>query len=164
MSTRDSLFVYVNGVKKTLANVEPETTLLDYLRSTGLTGTKLGCGEGGCGACTVTVSSFDPQTKKIVHRPVNACLAPLCSLDSCHVTTVEGIGSVPMAAPKSGKIGSRADKGGLHPVQQRIANFHGSQCGFCTPGIVMSMYTLLQNKQAPSLEEVEEAWDGNLCR
>ncbi len=77
-----------------------------------LTGTKLGCGEGGRGACTVMVSSI--VNGKVEHRSVNACLAPLCSVDSCAIVTVEGIGSV---------------RSGLHPVQERIAALHGSQCG-----------------------------------
>jgi len=162
-STRSSLQFYVNGVKRVLDDVQPDTTLLEYLRSAGLTGTKLGCGEGGCGACTVTVSSFDPATQSVLHKPVNACLAPLCTMDDCQVTTVEGIGSVPIAADSTGTVGEQ-QKGGLHPVQQRIADFHGSQCGYCTPGIVMSMYTLLQNNAKPTLDDVEEAWDGNLCR
>ncbi|KAI5102079.1 xanthine dehydrogenase/oxidase, partial [Silurus meridionalis] len=117
--------------------------------SVGLTGTKLGCAEGGCGACTVMVSKFYPQKNKIVHHAINACLAPLCSMHLCAVTTVEGIGSV-------------AKK--LHPVQERIAKAHGSQCGFCTPGFVMSMYALLRNNYQPTVQEIEEAFQGNLCR
>ncbi|AWO95494.1 putative xanthine dehydrogenase/oxidase [Scophthalmus maximus] len=84
-----------------------------------------------------------------VHYAANACLAPLCSLHLVAVTTVEGIGSV-------------ARK--LHPVQERIAKAHGSQCGFCTPGIVMSMYALLRNNRTPKMADVEEAFQGNLCR
>ncbi len=74
----------------------------------------------GCGACTVMLSHFDIYTERIVHASANACLIPLCSLDGYHVTTVEGIGGM---------------KQGLHPVQERIALMHGSQCGFCTPGL-----------------------------
>uniref|UniRef100_A0AAR2K4L4 Xanthine dehydrogenase/oxidase n=1 Tax=Pygocentrus nattereri TaxID=42514 RepID=A0AAR2K4L4_PYGNA len=125
-------------------------TLLIFLRrKLSLTGTKLGCAEGGCGACTVMVSRFNPHHNQIIHHAVNACLAPLCSLHHCAVTTVEGIGSV-------------ASK--LHPVQERIAKAHGSQCGFCTPGIVMSMYALLRNSPQPSMQDMEEAFQGNLCR
>uniref|UniRef100_A0AAY4DIL0 xanthine dehydrogenase n=1 Tax=Denticeps clupeoides TaxID=299321 RepID=A0AAY4DIL0_9TELE len=125
-------------------------TLLTYLRrKLGLTGTKLGCAEGGCGACTVMISKFHPHLKCIVHHAVNACLAPVCSLHHCAVITVDGIGTV----------ASR-----LHPVQERIAKAHGSQCGFCTPGMVMSMYTLLRNNPEPSMVDIEEAFQGNLCR
>uniref|UniRef100_H2YV29 Xanthine dehydrogenase/oxidase n=1 Tax=Ciona savignyi TaxID=51511 RepID=H2YV29_CIOSA len=146
----DVLIFYINGVKVVETSADPETTLLTYLRKTvGLTGTKLGCGEGGCGACTVMLSKWDAETKRIEHFSVNACLAPLVSVHKCAVTTVEGIGSV---------------KTGLHAVQERISKFHGSQCGFCTPGIVMSMYALLRNNATPSLESIECALQGNLCR
>ncbi|KAJ8399470.1 hypothetical protein AAFF_G00411820 [Aldrovandia affinis] len=146
----DELVFFVNGKKIVERNAEPEMTLLTYLRrKLGLTGTKLGCAEGGCGACTVMVSKFNLYQNRIVHHSVNACLAPVCSLHHCAITTVEGIGSV-------------ATK--LHPVQERIAKAHGSQCGFCTPGIVMSMYALLRNSPRPSMLEIEEAFQGNLCR
>ncbi|XP_066551006.1 xanthine dehydrogenase/oxidase [Amia ocellicauda] len=146
----DELLFFVNGTKIVEKNADPEMTLLTYLRrKLGLTGTKLGCAEGGCGACTVMVSTFHPHMNKIVHYSVNACLAPICSLHHCAVTTVEGIGSVTTK---------------LHPVQERIAKAHGSQCGFCTPGIVMSMYSLLRNNPKPTMQEIEEAFQGNLCR
>ena len=128
--------------------VDPEVTLLEYLRGIGLTGTKLGCAEGGCGACTVVVSQYNPTTKKIYHASVNACLAPLVSVDGKHVITIEGIGNVKRP----------------HPAQERIAKGNGSQCGFCTPGIVMSLYALIRNDSSPSEHDVEEAFDGNLCR
>uniref|UniRef100_A0A672MMD3 xanthine dehydrogenase n=1 Tax=Sinocyclocheilus grahami TaxID=75366 RepID=A0A672MMD3_SINGR len=145
-----NVFSIINSVQITEKNAEPEKTLLTYLRrNLGLTGTKLGCAEGGCGACTVMVSKYHPYQNRIIHYAVNACLAPLCSLHHCAVTTVEGIGSV-------------ASK--LHPVQERIAKAHGSQCGFCTPGIVMSMYALLRNNPQPSMHDIQEAFQGNLCR
>lgn len=144
----DTLRFYLNGTKVVLDTADPEVTLLEYLRGIGLTGTKLGCAEGGCGACTVVVSQYNPTTKKIYHASVNACLAPLVSVDGKHVITVEGIGNVKKP----------------HPAQERIAQGSGSQCGFCTPGIVMSLYALLRNTDAPSELEVEEAFDGNLCR
>ena len=114
-----------------------------------MSGTKLGCGEGGCGACTVMLSRYDAVLGKPRHYSANACLTPLCALDGYHVTTVEGIGSM---------------RTGLHPVQQRIAELHGSQCGFCTPGIVMSLYTILRSNPSATPHEIEEALDGNLCR
>lgn len=122
-----------------------------HLNTVNLTGTKLGCGEGGCGACTVMVSHYDREQDKVLHYSVNACLAPLCSVNGAAVTTVEGIGST---------------KTMLHPCQERIARAHGSQCGFCTPGFVMSMYTLLRNDPTPSEEEIEGAFEGeweNCC-
>ncbi|XP_073527921.1 xanthine dehydrogenase/oxidase isoform X2 [Phyllobates terribilis] len=131
-------------------NADPKMTLLTYLRrKLGLNGTKLGCGEGGCGACTVMISRFCVFQQKILHYAVNACLAPICSLNCAAVTTVEGIGST---------------KTRLHPIQERIAKSHGSQCGFCTPGIVMSLYALLRSTPQPSMEEIEDAFQGNLCR
>ncbi|MED6259817.1 hypothetical protein ATANTOWER_000009 [Ataeniobius toweri] len=146
----DELIFFVNGKKIVERNADPEMTLLTYLRrKLGLTGTKLGCAEGGCGACTVMLSRYQPHSQQILHHAVNACLAPLCSLHLVAVTTVEGIGSV-------------ARK--LHPVQERIARSHGSQCGFCTPGIVMSMYALLRNNPTPKMADVEDAFQGNLCR
>ncbi|TVY49646.1 Xanthine dehydrogenase, partial [Lachnellula occidentalis] len=144
----DTLRFYLNGTRVVLDNIDPEVTLLEYLRGIGLTGTKLGCAEGGCGACTVVVSQYNPTTKKIYHASVNACLAPLVSVDGKHVITIEGIGNV--KSP--------------HPTQERIAKSNGSQCGFCTPGIVMSLYALVRNDSNPSEHDVEEAFDGNLCR
>lgn len=146
----DTLRFYLNGTKVVIdsTSIDPEITLLEYLRGVGLTGTKLGCAEGGCGACTVVVSQMNPTTKKLYHASVNACLAPLVSVDGKHVITVEGIGNV--KSP--------------HPAQERIAMGMGSQCGFCTPGIVMSLYALLRNDTDPTELEVEEAFDGNLCR
>eukprot|EP00158_Paraphelidium_tribonemae_P008585 Partr_v1_DN28619_c0_g1_i3_m49964 putative aldehyde oxidase len=144
----DRLTFYVNGQLHSIAEPKPEDTLLQYLRSTGLTGTKLGCAEGGCGACTVLVSTYNPSTRSISHCSVNACLAPLCSMHERHVITIEGLGTARNP----------------HPVQERIAAYFGSQCGFCTPGIAMSLYALLRNDPTPSLHAIEETFDGNLCR
>ncbi|KAL1021810.1 hypothetical protein UPYG_G00018360 [Umbra pygmaea] len=147
---RDCLCFYVNGKRVTENNADPETMLLSYLRERlRLTGTKYGCGGGGCGACTVMVSRYQPSTKTILHYSANACLLPVCQLQGAAVTTVEGIGNA---------------KTRVHPVQERIAKAHGSQCGFCTPGMVMSMYTLLRNKPQPTMEDITEALGGNLCR
>uniref|UniRef100_A0A3B4ULP1 Aldehyde oxidase 5 n=1 Tax=Seriola dumerili TaxID=41447 RepID=A0A3B4ULP1_SERDU len=115
----------------------------------GLTGTKYGCGGGGCGACTVMVSRYDCNQERVVHYTVTACLQPIVTLHGAAVVTVEGVGST---------------KTKLHPVQERIAKAHGSQCGFCTPGMVMSMYTLLRNKPQPGMDDIREALGGNLCR
>ncbi|KAL5273476.1 XDH family protein [Megaselia abdita] len=95
------------------------------------------------------VSKMDRLNNEVKHFAVNACLAPVCSMHGCAVTTVEGIGST---------------RTKLHPVQERLAKSHGSQCGFCTPGIVMSMYALLRSLPQPSMKDMEVAFQGNLCR
>ncbi|KAG2484282.1 hypothetical protein HYH03_016926 [Edaphochlamys debaryana] len=139
---------YINGKRYVLPQGRGELTLLQFLRDNGLTGTKLGCGEGGCGACTVMLSHFEDG--KVVHRSANACLCPLYAVEGMQVVTVEGLGNV---------------RDGLHPIQQRLAVMHGSQCGFCTPGFVMSMYALLRASEAPpSEDDIEDALGGNLCR
>ncbi|XP_068101230.1 aldehyde oxidase-like [Hyperolius riggenbachi] len=144
------LLFFVNGKKIVEKNADPEVMLLPYLRrKLLLTGTKYGCGGGGCGACTVMISVIHPVSKKILHYSANACLLPICSLQGAAVTTVEGIGSTTTK---------------LHPVQERIAKAHGSQCGFCTPGMVMSMYSLVRNHPDPTMEQIHEALGGNLCR
>ncbi|XP_039553924.1 aldehyde oxidase isoform X2 [Passer montanus] len=146
----EELVFYVNGRKIIEKNADPEQMLLAYLRKRlFLTGTKYGCGGGGCGACTVMISTYDPASKKIRHYSANACLLPICSLYGAAVTTVEGIGST---------------KTRIHPVQERLAKCHGSQCGFCTPGMVMSIYTLLRNHPEPTSEQMIAALGGNLCR
>ncbi|KAJ0009400.1 hypothetical protein NQD34_001102 [Periophthalmus magnuspinnatus] len=150
MAASSELLFYINGKKIVEKNADPEEVLLSYLRrKVGLTGTKSACGGGGCGACTVMVSRYDHNQETVIHYTVTACLQPLVTLHGAAVVTVEGIGST---------------KTKLHPVQERIAKAHGSQCGFCTPGMVMSMYTLLRNKPQPNMEDIREALAGNLCR
>ncbi|XP_075466161.1 aldehyde oxidase 1-like [Ascaphus truei] len=146
----DKLIFYVNGQKIVEKNADPEEMLVSYLRKKlRLTGTKVSCGGGGCGACTVMISTIHPVSKKILHYAATACLIPICSLYGRAVTTTEGIGNSTTR---------------LHPVQERIAKAHGSQCGFCTPGMVMSMYSLLRNHPEPTMEDIYETLSGNLCR
>ncbi|XP_069839454.1 aldehyde oxidase 1-like isoform X2 [Dendropsophus ebraccatus] len=146
----DDLIFYVNGKKIVEKNADPEDLLLPYLRKNlRLTGTKYGCGGGGCGACTVMVSTVHPVSKRILHYPATACLLPICSLHGMAITTTEGIGN---SATR------------LHPVQERLAKSHGSQCGFCSPGMVMSMYSLLRNNPEPTIQEIMTYLSGNLCR
>ncbi|XP_068632331.1 xanthine dehydrogenase-like [Battus philenor] len=147
---QNNLVFFVNGKKVVETSPDPEWSLLWYLRKKlHLTGTKYGCGEGGCGACTVMLSNYVKSEDRIKHYAVNACLTPVCAVHGLAVTTVEGIGST-------------QDR--IHPVQERIAKAHGSQCGFCTPGIVMSMYALLRNKNKIDYSDIETAFQGNLCR
>ncbi len=145
----NELVFWLNGDRILLRDPDPTVMLTDYLHGIGLTGTKVGCGQGGCGACTVMLSHRDPQTGTAVHRAINACLRPICSLDGMMVTTTEGIGNV---------------HEGLDPVQHCIAMHNGTQCGFCTPGFVMTAHAFLQKKPAPSEQEIEDIFGGNLCR
>eukprot|EP01052_Picozoa_sp_SAG31_P035603 SAG31_NODE_4319_length_3362_cov_2.182041_3_plen_145_part_00 len=125
-------------------------TLLDWLREAkGLTGSHVGCGEGGCGICTVALTRMSATTGKLETVPINSCLRRLCAVDGCHIVTTEGLGS---------------SHAGFHAVQTAIADGNGSQCGFCTPGWVMQMYTLLEANPTPTAEQVEQHFDGNLCR
>ena len=141
----------LNGEPVTIQNPDPTTLLVEYLRSpeVGLTGTKLVCGEGGCGACTVLVTRIDPNTTQVVERAVNACLHPLCSLDGAAVTTVEATGSTRTT---------------LSPVQKAMVTEAGTQCGFCTPGWVMNMEGLLRSGVSLTAQTIEDHFDGNLCR
>jgi len=148
-ATLSQISFSVNGKSVTLTDVDPRTTLLQYLRSNDNTGTKRSCGEGGCGACTVVVTWTDPITKQPRSDSVNSCLRLLCSVDGMAVTTVEGIGS------------SRTK---LHPIQQTLADMNGTQCGFCSPGFVMEMYSLTQETKSPTAQQIEDRFDGNLCR
>src|SRR5690554_534448 len=132
-------------------------TLLRYLRTEQhLTGTKEGCASGDCGACTVLVGRETPQG--LVYRAVNSCIYPLGSLNNQYVVTVEGLGS-------DGVVGA------LHPVQEALVECHGSQCGFCTPGFVMSLVGLHLTYSAQDVDDeaeqralVLDAISGNLCR
>jgi xanthine dehydrogenase small subunit len=148
VAVRSNIRFILNGEDVTLPAVRPDETLLDFLRlRRRLIGTKEGCAEGDCGACTVLVGRL--AGGQLVYEGVNACIRFLGSLDGCHVVTIEHL--------------KRPD-GSLHPVQQAMVDFHGSQCGFCTPGIVMSLYALWMRAPNPSEAEIEKALQGNLCR
>ncbi|AXV15957.1 xanthine dehydrogenase small subunit [Neorhizobium sp. SOG26] len=138
----------LNAEEVTLGDFGPTETLLDYLRlKRRLTGTKEGCAEGDCGACTVLVGRLTEHGLR--YESVNACIRFLGSLHGTHVVTVEHL---------AGRDGA------LHPVQQAMLDCHGSQCGFCTPGFVMSLYGLWLSNDAPTRAEIESALQGNLCR
>ncbi|MFK7876265.1 MAG: xanthine dehydrogenase small subunit [Paracoccaceae bacterium] len=144
----DSIKFILNGQSVSVSDVGANQTLLDYLRLTRrLTGTKEGCAEGDCGACTVLVGRLSDQG--LTYMPVNACIRFLASVDQCHVVTIEYL---------SGPDGR------LHPVQQAMVEHHGSQCGFCTPGIVMALYALWMAVPDPTELQIETALQGNLCR
>jgi xanthine dehydrogenase small subunit len=131
-----------------LLDFHPRTTLLDYLRLQERSlGTKEGCAEGDCGACTVVLGRL--REGRLSYEPVNACITLLGQIDGAELITVEDL----------------AGADGLHPVQQAMVAHHGSQCGFCTPGIVMSLFALYQTAERPvAREAVNDALAGNLCR
>ena len=148
MEPRREIRFLLNGEAVALTQVQPHETLLDWLRlNRNLRGTKEGCAEGDCGACTVLVGRLG--TAGLVYESVNACIRFMGSLDGCHVVTVEHL---------------KGANGALHPVQQAMVDFHGSQCGFCTPGFVMSLYGLWMRTPRPSDARIEKALQGNLCR
>ena len=138
MSDQISISVTVNGTLYERA-VEPRLLLSDFLRhDLGLTGTHVGCEHGVCGACTVL---FDGQ-------PVRSCQMFAVQTNSHQVTTVEGLGT-----PDN-----------LHPIQEAFREAHGAQCGFCTPGILMTLVPFLVENPDPTEQEIREALSGNLCR
>src|SRR5918994_1954323 len=148
VKTRNEIRFLLNGETVALSKVSPDETLLDYLRlRRSLRGSKEGCAEGDCGACTVLVGRL--AGGELAYESVNACIRFLGSLDGCHVVTIEHL---------------RGEGGRLHPVQQAMVDFHGSQCGFCTPGFVMSLYALWMRNPEPSNAAIEKALQGNLCR
>ncbi|TNE64307.1 MAG: xanthine dehydrogenase small subunit [Alphaproteobacteria bacterium] len=127
---------------------DPTETLLNYLRyGIARTGTKEGCAEGDCGACTVVVGELVGDSVR--YRAVNACILFLPTLDGKELLTVESL---------------KGRDGGLHPVQEALVETHGSQCGFCTPGFVMSLYALYLEGPNPSRARINDALAGNLCR
>lgn len=126
------------------------TTVLDYLREQlHRTGTKEGCAEGDCGACVVLVGELADDGQRVNYIPVNSCIQLLPTLDGKSLKTVESL---------------RRGDGSLHPVQQAMVDCHGSQCGFCTPGIVMSLAGLVQHNTCANRQQVNDALSGNLCR
>ena len=130
-----------------LDSVDPTRTVLQFLREElGRTGTKEGCAEGDCGACTVNLVEVDGDGLAV--RPVNSSIQFLPTLDGKELITFESLG----------------DAGTLHPVQMAMAEHHGSHCGFCTPGFVMSLFALYKSNPKPSRRDIDDALAGNLCR
>ncbi len=143
-----SFHFIVNGETQTVTGTSPTTTLLDWLRGAAkLCGTKEGCAEGDCGACTVAIG--EPDGDRMHYRAVNSCLMMLPQIAGKLVLTVEGL--------------ARPD-GTLHPVQRALVEADASQCGFCTPGIVMALFAYHRGGEGPDEAVIHDALAGNLCR
>ena len=144
----DRIRFLLDGQVRSVGMVDPTLTVLEYLReSDRRCGTKEGCAEGDCGACSVVLGELVGGAVR--HRAVNACILFLGAIDGKELVTVESL-----AAPDAP----------AHPVQRALVDCHGSQCGFCTPGFVMSLYALWRQGDAPDRPEIEQALAGNLCR
>ncbi|XP_039757164.1 indole-3-acetaldehyde oxidase-like isoform X3 [Pararge aegeria] len=149
----DKINFTVNGERYSLtgSEVSPSTTLNDFLRNTiGLVGTKAMCHEGGCGVCVVSVAKAHPGTNEKHVLAVNSCLVHILSCHEWDITTIEGVGN---------------RKDGYNELQIRLATFNGTQCGYCTPGWIMNMYSLYQNSEKSlSMHQIERSFAGNICR
>jgi xanthine dehydrogenase small subunit len=146
----DTIRFVLDGELVEISNPDPTRTVLQYLREDRQKiGTKEGCAEGDCGACTVALAEIDSSGRRLQVRAVNSCIQFLPTLDGKELITVENL--------------RRAD-GSLHPVQQAMVDCHGSQCGFCTPGFIMSLFALYKNNDKPGRREIDDALAGNLCR
>lgn len=129
--------------------LDPNMTVLQYLREhLGRSGTKEGCASGDCGACTVVVGELEEDGQSLRYRSLNSCLTFVSSLHGKQLISVEGL----------------KHQGELHSVQKAMADCHGSQCGFCTPGFVMSLFALQKNSNGADTQQAQEALAGNLCR
>jgi xanthine dehydrogenase molybdopterin binding subunit/xanthine dehydrogenase small subunit len=143
----DTLAFVLNGRPIRRAKGPTNTTLLEFLRDEGLTGSKEGCAEGDCGACSVVIVERDGEGKP-AYRAVNSCLMPICLLAGREVISVEGI----------------CGKHGQHPVQAQMARRHGSQCGYCTPGFICSLLEGHYRNDIQSGDDLDDQLSGNLCR
>src|SRR2546429_2016929 len=137
----------LNGRHVCLTDCSPNLTLLEYLRGIGLTGSKEGCAEGDCGACSVAIIDRDSRAQP-GYRSINSCLVPLCLMAGREVVSVEGVAS---------------DRQ-LHPVQQKMVECHGSQCGYCTPGFILSLFEGYYRDDLHTHDQLDDQLCGNLCR
>ena len=147
MTSNQINFVWENKIFS-INNPDPNETILNYIRlKLKKTGTKEGCAEGGCGACTIVLGEL--ENNKIVYKAINSCISFLPSLERKQLILVEDLVT---------------EKGKLHVVQDAMIKYHGSQCGFCTPGFVMSLFAMYKNFNSYNKEKIQDSISGNLCR
>jgi len=147
MTSNTIKFVWENKIHS-INNLDPNETILNYVRlKLKKTGTKEGCAEGGCGACTIVLGEL--KNNKIIYKAINSCIAFLPSLEGKQLILVEDLVS---------------KNGTLHTVQDAMINYHGSQCGYCTPGFVMSLFAMYKNFPSYNNENIQDSISGNLCR
>lgn len=140
-------FIFDNKIQE-IHNPKINETILNYIRlRLKKTGTKEGCAEGGCGACTVVIGEL--KKNNIIYKAINSCIAFTTSLEGKQLLVVEDL---------------MLENGSLHPVQNAMVNYHGSQCGFCTPGFVMSLFSMYKNNTSYDEKTIQESISGNLCR
>jgi xanthine dehydrogenase molybdopterin binding subunit/xanthine dehydrogenase small subunit len=152
----DALKFILNGKAIRAENISPNTTLLEFLRGSGLTGTKEGCAEGDCGACSVAIVENN-ASGQATYRAVNSCLLPICLLAGREIISVEGIS-------RSATGNRQPANSNLHPVQRAMAAGYGSQCGYCTPGFICSLFEGYYRDDLKTDEDLDEQLAGNLCR
>ncbi len=147
MITNKIQFIYENKLIE-LENPDPNQTILSFIRDRlKKTGTKEGCAEGGCGACTIVLGQL--ENKKLKYKAINSCISFTPTLHGKQLIVVENLVS---------------QDGSYHPVQEAMAKYHASQCGFCTPGFVMSIFAMSKNKKNSNTDDIKDAISGNLCR
>ena len=147
MTSNAITFVWNNKIFK-IDNPDPNETLLNFIRlKIKKTGTKEGCAEGGCGACTVVLAEL--KKNALTYKAINACISFVTILQGKQLILVEDLLN---------------NNGSLHPVQKAMVDYHGSQCGFCTPGFVMSLFAMQKNYSSYNEENIKDSISGNLCR
>ena len=147
MTSNTIKFIFENKIHE-IVSPDPNETILSYVRlKLKKTGTKEGCAEGGCGACTIVLGEL--KKNNIIYKAINSCIAFVPSLEGKQLITVENL------TPKNRS---------LHPVQNAMVKYHGSQCGFCTPGFVMSLFAMYKNYSNYGDKLIQDSIAGNLCR
>jgi len=156
----------LNGQSVSVSNTSPNTTVLEFLRDSGLTGAKEGCAEGDCGACSIAIVEKD-SSGKTCYRSINSCLVPVCLLAGREVVSVEGVGcggAENTHPAENSRTRHLVPYNKLHPVQRTMAEGHGSQCGYCTPGFIMSLFEGYYRGDIQKPDQLDDQLCGNLCR